>query len=119
MQVLTGRTPFGRQTEPGAVIKVLGGMGPSKPINALDLGLSDKIWKLLKGCWETGHEDRPPVKDVLVCLKEAASTCGILSPVGYVIQRYKQYEVLDSGFNEFGTSLFWSSGDASFMIFCR
>ena len=115
-QVLTGATPFGKQTGPEVVIKVLGGVRPPKPTNALDIGLSDKLWKLLEGCWETEHEDRPPVRDVLARVKSAASACGILSPVGGVVQRY---EDPDSGFNKFGTSLSWSLGGVGLMVFCR
>ena len=98
-QVLTGMIPFGKKTGPEVVIKVLGGVRPSKPSDALGLGLSDEVWELLEGCWHTKHELRPLVRDVLICVRSAASACGILSPVGGVVQRY---EDPDSGFNKFG-----------------
>jgi serine/threonine protein kinase len=95
-QVLTGTLPFGKQTE--VVFKVLRGERPSKPENALELGLCDKVWKMLEECWQEERELRPPVENVLGCIKSAASACGILSPVGGVTQRQ---EDLDSGFNKF------------------
>lgn len=95
-QVLTGTLPFGKQTE--VVFKVLKGVRPSKPTNAMELGLCDKVWKLLEDCWQAKRELRPLVKNVLGCIKSAASACGILSPVGGVTQRQ---EDLDSGFNKF------------------
>lgn len=100
VQVLTGTLPFGKQTGSEVVFKVLGGVRPSKPQNARDLGLSDELWKLLEDCWKTEREHRPPVKDVLIRVKSAASTCGILSPVGGVVQ---QHEEPDLDFSEFGT----------------
>ena len=107
VQVLTGTTPFGKQTGLEVVLEVFGRVRPSKPPNALDLGLSDKVWKLLRACWRKNREYRPPVKDVLVCVKSAASVCGTLPPVGGIVQRYKD---IDQVFNEISTSLSWSLG---------
>ena len=81
---------------------VLGGARPSKPTNALELGLSDKVWKLLEDCWQSERRLRPSARDVLGRVKSAASTCGMLPPVGSVAQRH---EDPDSAFSKFGTSL--------------
>ncbi|KAF9648265.1 kinase-like protein [Thelephora ganbajun] len=97
-QVLTGTLPFGKLSGSEVVFKVLGGDKPSKPANALELGLFDKVWKLLEGCWQTERTLRPSVKDVLGRIKAAASVCGTLSPVGGVPQRY---EDPDSDFTKF------------------
>lgn len=122
MQVLTGTIPFGRKTGPEVVIKVLGGVRPSKPTNALDLGLSDDVWELLEDSWQTEREQRLPVKDVLVRVKLAASTCGILSPVDDVVQLspvggvVQRYDEPDSDFTMFGTSLSWLPSDVGFKV---
>ena len=99
--MLTGTLPFGKQTGPEVVFKVLDGVRPSKPTDALKLGLSDEVWKLLEDCWQTERQRRPPVKDVLARVKSAASTCGTLLPVGGVAQRQEEP---DSTFTKFGTS---------------
>jgi hypothetical protein len=106
VQVLTGMTPFGKLTGPEVVFKVLGGERPSKPQDALNLGFSDEVWRLVEGCWQTEPEDRPTVKSVLLCLRSAALASKILSPVGGVVRH--RYEEPDSGFNKFGTPLSWS-----------
>ena len=116
VQVLTGTTPFGKQTGLEVVLEVFGGVRPSKPSDALGLGLSNEVWELLEGCWHTKHELRPLVKDVLICVRSAASACGILPPVCGVVQRYKDADLV---FNKFGTSLSWSSSDIRSIIFCR
>jgi hypothetical protein len=91
-----------RQTPSSEVVfKVLGGGKPSRPANALELGLSDKVWKLLEECWRAERVSAIG-KDVLGRVKAAASVCGTLPPVGGVPQRY---EDPDSDFNKFGRSL--------------
>ena len=85
------------------MFKVLGGEKPSKPANALELGLSDKVWKLLEDCWQTDRALRPSTRDVSVRVQVAASFCGTLSSVGVVPQRYEDSD-LDS--SEFGRPLF-------------
>jgi len=84
---------------PEVVFKVLVGERPSKPANALELGLSDEVWKLLEDCWKTDRFSRPSVRDVSDRVKRAASVCGILSSVRDAPQ---QYEDSDSDFGEFG-----------------
>jgi hypothetical protein len=83
------------------MFKVLGGGKPSKPTNALELGLSDKVWKLLEECWRAECTLRPSVKDVLGRVKAAASVRGTLSPVGDVPYRYEDPEL---DLNKFGRS---------------
>jgi hypothetical protein len=117
VQVLTGMTPFCKFIESEVVVKVMGGARPSKPPNALNLGFSDKVWRLLEGCWQAESYDRPIVKDVLLCLRSAASASKILSPVGGVVRH--RYKEPDSGLNKFRTSLSWFYNDIGFLIFCR
>jgi len=83
------------------VFKVLDGGKPVKPANALELGLSDSVWNLLEDCWQTERALRPPVTDVLSRVKEAASVCGILSPVKNIPNRYEDPE---SRLDKFGRS---------------
>ena len=94
--MLTGTLPFGELLESEIVFKVLGGEKPSRPANALELGLSDQVWGLLEKCWRIQSRCRPPVKYVLGHIKAAASVCGTLPPVGGVPERY---EVPESSFS--------------------
>jgi len=115
-QVLTGTPPFGKLPMPEVVSKVLEGERPTKPANALELGLSDEVWKLLEDCWQTQRELRPSVKDVLDRVKGAASVCGTLPPVESVPERYEDPE---SDFSKFGRSLSHSPSDVEFIGLCR
>jgi hypothetical protein len=103
-------------TGPEVVFKVLGGVRPAKPPNSPDLGLSEKVWKLLEECWQMNSDLRPLVKDVLGRVKSAASSCGILPPVGGVTLRP---EDPDSEFNKFGELRSWSPSDVKFTGVCR
>ena len=99
-----------------AVIKVLGGGKPSRPANALELGLSEKVWKLLEHCWQTERSLRPPVSDVLSRVKAAASVCGRLPSVKSIRERYEEPE---SRWGKFGRSLPHSSSDVKFIRLFR
>ena len=77
----------------------MGGGNPPKPANALELGLSDKIWRLLEDCWQPRRTLRPSVKDVSSCVKAAALVCDTLPSVGGTPQQYENH---DSGFTKFG-----------------
>ena len=116
LKVLTGTLPFGKLSGPEAIFKVVEGDKPSKPANAAELGLSDRVWRLLDECWQSNRALRPLVKEFLDRVKAAASVCGTLSSVGGGVQ---QYEVPDSDFNKFGRSPPHSSSDEEFIGFCR
>ena len=114
-QVLTGTLPFGKRTGPEVMFQLLGGVRPSKPKNALELGLSDEVWKLLEDCWQTDRQLRPPVNDVLGHVRSAASACGTLPPVWGVARRDRDPA---SDFAKFGESLAQLPSDVKF-IRCR
>jgi hypothetical protein len=71
----------------------LRGERPSKPVNARELGLSDKVWELLEECWRTERALRPSVKNVLGRITAAASVCGTLSLVRGLPQSYEDPEL--------------------------
>lgn len=112
VQVLTGSPPFGGLPVSEVVSKVLEGERPLRPANALELGLSDEVWKLLEDCWQTDRTLRPPVKGVLCCVKAAASVCGTLPPVRGMLKRYEDPE---SDFSKFGTSFPHSPSGVEFI----
>jgi len=116
VQVLTGTLPFGKLSGSEVVFKVLGEEKPSKPLNAMELGLSERVWALLEDCWQTERTRRPSVRHVSDRVKAAASVCGILSSVGDVTQRCDDP---DSDFTKFGRSLLQSPSGVGFTGTCR
>ena len=88
------------------VFKVLDGGKPSKRANALEFGLSERIWKLLEDCWQTERTCRPSVTDVSGRVKAVASICGTLSSVGGIPRRCEDPE---TDFTNFGRLLPHSS----------
>lgn len=114
--MLTGLSPFGNLSTSEVVFEVLGGGRPSRPANALELGLSDKVWKLLEDCWKTERALRPSVEDVSGRVKAAALVCGTLSSVKNIP---KWYEDPESRLDKFGRSLPHSSCDVMLIGLCR
>ena len=114
--MLTGTLPFGKLTGPEVIIKVHGGGSPPRPAGAPELGLTDKVWELLEGCWKSDRMARPSVKDVLSRVKAAASICGTLSPVGGALP---QLDDPESEINKFGRSFPHLSSDVEFLGLCR
>ena len=102
VQVLTGTLPLGNQSGPQLAFEVLKGVRPSKPVNVLELGLSNEVWELLEDSWKAEYKLRPPVENVLGRVKSSASVCSILPPVGNAAQ---QHGDPDSGFFKFGGPL--------------
>ena len=99
--------PFGKNAGWEMVLKVLAGTRPSKPENAPQLGLSDKVWELLEDCWQTERGLRPSVKIVLHRVKSAARVCGTLPSVKDAAHRQEDH---DSDLN-YGLSPPSSSGN--------
>ena len=114
--MLTGTLPFGKLPGPEVVFRVVGGDKPSKLANALELGFSDKLWRVLEDCWKSDRTVRPSVKDVSSRVKLAASVCGTLSPVGAAIS---QPDDPESEVGRFGRSLAHSSSDVELIGLCR
>lgn len=98
--MLTGTPPFAKLSTSEVLTKVLGGERPLKPPNAPELGLSDKVWKLVEDCWQAGRTLRPSVKDILGCVKAAAWACGPLSSVGGAPETHEGADTCFSNFGE-------------------
>ena len=49
---------------------------PDRPADpgAVERGLTDDVWNLMERCWLQEWEQRPPVNEVLDCLKVALAT---------------------------------------------
>ena len=62
--MLTGTTPFHPLREAEIAFKVLQGHRPTKPTNASDVGISERLWRLLARCWNDNDTKRPRVDEI-------------------------------------------------------
>jgi hypothetical protein len=67
MKIFTGDMPFGhvRRDQRLLLPIVHQRMRPARPGNSVELGLSDVIWEVLKGCWDHDSAKRPRAQSVL------------------------------------------------------
>ena len=72
-QVLTGKLPFPQRRKARVMYVVMLGGRPAKPENAEEIGMTDVVWGLLKGCWEEERMTRPNAAEVLKKFYEIAS----------------------------------------------
>ena len=72
-QVLTGKLPFSQRRKARVMYAVMLGERPAKPENAEEIGMTDVVWDLLRGCWEEERTTRPNVAEVLKKFYEITS----------------------------------------------
>jgi len=68
-EVLSGRTPYGRNRPYIILFKVLGGERPERPKGEDGRLFTDRIWDMVRCCWEPQPSERAKAKDVLACLE--------------------------------------------------
>jgi hypothetical protein len=77
-QIFTEMMPFGDLLEVQAVIKLIQGRLPPRPIDpvVLERGCGDEIWDLMTECWRFNASERPSMDEVKrrMTLEDAAST---------------------------------------------
>jgi len=73
-QVLCGNAPYRGFSENVAVNAILNGVRPRKPHQAINLGFTDGLWKIMERCWMVDRDARPDVKAILSQLNYAAWT---------------------------------------------
>ncbi|TDL17488.1 kinase-like protein [Rickenella mellea] len=65
LEIFTGDVPFQGWREPVVMNKVLSGERPRRPVGiAVQRGLDDRMWSVMKDCWKQKSADRPMMKDV-------------------------------------------------------
>ncbi|KZT10224.1 kinase-like protein, partial [Laetiporus sulphureus 93-53] len=72
-EIFTGRMPFHEiPRDPAVVYQVtMLGTRPKRPPDALLLGLSDAVWRLMELCWRTDWRERPMMAFILQQLAKA------------------------------------------------
>src|SRR5882757_8895802 len=74
-EVFTGSMPFHQITRNETVtLKVIAGLRPERPADALVLGLFDSVWLMVELCWQTQRDQRPGTGAVLQCFEEAVKS---------------------------------------------
>jgi hypothetical protein len=55
-----------------AALKVVQGLRPPRPSDAINLGLTEPIWSLMQACWTTDAKARPSASSVLKSIDDVA-----------------------------------------------
>ena len=63
-QVLTGEPPFRPKRKAAIIRAVISGERPAKPENAEEIGITEVVWDLLRGCWGEDRTTRPNIDKV-------------------------------------------------------
>jgi len=79
-QVSTGKLPFPQRRKARVMYAVMLGGRPAKPENAEEIGMTDVVWDLLKGCWEEERMTRPNAAEVLKKFYKIVSGNGPINP---------------------------------------
>jgi len=66
-QVFAGRVPFSDKSNVAGVYSMLNGHRPDRPDHP---ELSDRLWKLIKGCWKSSTTQRKTIAEVVGVLEE-------------------------------------------------
>ncbi|KAF9787032.1 kinase-like domain-containing protein [Thelephora terrestris] len=71
-QVLTDRVPYYDRGELPAMLRIIQGERPQKPIFVITRGYTEDLWEITTRCWDEKPLERPIVDDLLKALKSAA-----------------------------------------------
>jgi len=53
------------------MLRVIQGERPARPEEAIELGLTDDLWELIRSAWAQDAEHRPPVEKIVDFLLRA------------------------------------------------
>jgi len=80
-KIFTGRVPSPEVSQNAVIFRTMNGARPPRPEEARRLGLSDKVWEMIKKCWQQDPGERPNVSVVIDCFKKATVAHAALSEV--------------------------------------
>ena len=80
-EVLSGQVPFSQVKNVAVIGKVIQGGRPERPLETRAAWFTDDIWRMLELCWKHQPHDRPGLKALLQCLKDAELTPLLPSPI--------------------------------------
>ncbi|KAH9840784.1 kinase-like domain-containing protein [Rhodofomes roseus] len=73
-EIFAGRPPYSSWGSGQIHWRILRGKRPPHLPDALPLGLSDSVWKLMEECWQSDRCQRPQIRHVLSVLADAVKT---------------------------------------------
>jgi hypothetical protein len=71
-QVLTGHQPYKGFKDDTILYRVVSGLRLPRPVNSVEIGISDDVWGVVVRCWSQTAENRPDVLAVLKVLNNAS-----------------------------------------------
>ena len=72
IQVFTGTVPFSGKPETAAVFEIMNGDRPPRPTHPT---IAERLWSLMKLCWDNEPHLRPEISKVLETLLAASASC--------------------------------------------
>lgn len=101
-QVLVGESPFFPKRKTEIVLAVLSGERPGKPESAAEMGITEPVWELLKGCWREDMKMRPEISEILTRLCEITgekmTIDGVIETGGFPSVATGKSDSFDSNF---------------------
>ncbi|KAJ7779273.1 kinase-like domain-containing protein [Mycena metata] len=68
-EILTEKVPFYEEkNDMSAMLQVLDGKRPSRPVSCIGTPQLDSLWDLLQNCWEDDPQKRPKASQIVDCL---------------------------------------------------
>ena len=66
VEVFTGKVPFEEQADIKVAVAIADKMKrPGRPSTSDQVGLTDKVWRIIERCWDHDPGSRPPIRDVV------------------------------------------------------
>jgi len=69
-QIFAGKVPFSDENVVAAVFSMWKGRRPARPHHP---ELSDRLWKMIKGCWKVNPSQRKTITEVVAILEGEAT----------------------------------------------
>lgn len=66
-ETISGNMPFHQHTDLTVSLKVIAGEHPAR-----EAAFPRRVWKMLERCWVSHPDNRPNIRDVLLCLRRFA-----------------------------------------------
>ena len=73
-QVFSGSFPFEGNRNEAVILLVKSGEHPRRPESGSDHGLTDELWKMMKGCWKQTRDRRWNISRIVSILKRHSAS---------------------------------------------
>lgn len=90
-QVMAGLLPFSLNSTYAVMNKVLSGVRPDRPMDAVSIGLSDDLWDIVEDGWKQQCAERPTIHAALTRMNRITQHWAPPSPVAVGLQLQGEY----------------------------